>query len=60
MFFVTHFGHRWSTQDAVLDLGTDCLGFGYGGTGKKSNSRQFDTYGEVCSSLLKQVLEKYN
>ncbi|RNA32088.1 ATP-dependent RNA helicase Ddx1 [Brachionus plicatilis] len=36
----------WSTQDAVLDLGTDKLGFGFGGTGKKSNSRQFDTYGE--------------
>lgn len=36
----------WSTQDAVLDLGTDKLGFGFGGTGKKSNGRQFDNYGE--------------
>lgn len=36
----------WSTQDALLNLGTDKLGFGYGGTGKKSNSNQFDTYGE--------------
>ena len=40
----------WSTQDAVLDLGTDCLGFGYGGTGKKSNNKQFDNYGEVSYS----------
>ena len=37
----------WSTQDAVLDLGTDRLGFGFGGTGKKSNNKQFDNYGEV-------------
>lgn len=37
----------WSTQDAVLDLGTDKLGFGFGGTGKKSNSKQFDNYGEA-------------
>ena len=37
----------WSTQDAVYDLGTDRLSFGYGGTGKKSNNRQFDNYGEV-------------
>ena len=36
----------WSTQDAALDLGTDKLGFGFGGTGKKSNNRQFDEYGE--------------
>lgn len=31
---------------AVLDLGTDRYGFGFGGTGKKSNNRQFDSYGE--------------
>lgn len=37
----------WSTQSAVLDLGTDRFGFGYGGTGKKSNNRQFDDYGEA-------------
>ncbi len=37
----------WATQDAVLDLGTDRLSFGFGGTGKKSYNRQFDTYGEA-------------
>lgn len=26
-------------------MGTDKYGFGFGGTGKKSNSRQFDDYG---------------
>ncbi|XP_014244665.1 ATP-dependent RNA helicase Ddx1 [Cimex lectularius] len=36
----------WSTVQAALDLGTDKFGFGYGGTGKKSNNRQFDNYGE--------------
>ncbi|KAI3384596.1 hypothetical protein SNEBB_000079 [Seison nebaliae] len=36
----------WSTAAASLDLGTDQFGFGYGGTGKKSNSRNFDNYGE--------------
>jgi ATP-dependent RNA helicase DDX1 len=38
----------FSTQDAVLELGLDQLGFGYGGTGKKSNRKQFDNYGQVC------------
>lgn len=38
----------WSTLKATLDLGTDKEGFGFGGTGKKSFGRQFDTYGEVC------------
>ena len=28
-----------------LDLGTDRYGYGFGGTGKKSNNRQFDDYG---------------
>ena len=37
----------WSTPQASLDLGTDKFGWGYGGTGKKSNSRQFDNYGEA-------------
>jgi hypothetical protein len=37
----------WSTGRASLDLGTDKWGFGYGGTGKKSNSKQFDDYGQV-------------
>lgn len=36
----------WSTVAAALDLGTDGQGFGFGGTGKKSNARQFDSYGE--------------
>lgn len=35
----------WSTAQASLDLGTDKFGFGYGGTGKKSNNKQFDDYG---------------
>lgn len=36
----------WSTSQATLDLGTDRFGFGFGGTGKKSNNKQFDDYGE--------------
>nr|CAB3236898.1 ATP-dependent RNA helicase DDX1-like [Phallusia mammillata] len=36
----------WSTSTADLNLGTDKQGYGFGGTGKKSNNRQFDTYGE--------------
>lgn len=35
----------WSAGEASLDLGTCRWGFGYGGTGKKSNGRQFDDYG---------------
>ncbi|VDM42307.1 unnamed protein product [Toxocara canis] len=35
----------WSTSEALLDLGTDKNGFGYGGTGKKSTNKQFDNYG---------------
>lgn len=37
----------WSTPKAKLDLGTDKEGYGFGGTGKKSFGRQFDSYGEV-------------
>lgn len=37
----------WSTQQANLDLGTDRFGYGFGGTGKKSNNKQFDDYGEA-------------
>ncbi|XP_065359638.1 ATP-dependent RNA helicase Ddx1 [Calliphora vicina] len=37
----------WATQQANLDLGTCRHGFGFGGTGKKSNNRQFDDYGEA-------------
>jgi len=31
----------------LLLLGTDKQGYGFGGTGKKSFGRQFDSYGEV-------------
>lgn len=36
----------WSTLAASFDLGTDRHSFGYGGTGKKSHARQFDSYGQ--------------
>eukprot|EP00049_Salpingoeca_infusionum_P001017 m.44229 g.44229 ORF g.44229 m.44229 type:complete len:734 (-) comp10825_c1_seq6:1035-3236(-) len=35
----------WATDDASFNLGTDAFGFGFGGTGKKSNNRQFLDYG---------------
>ena len=41
----------WSTDKGTLDLGTDKFGFGFGGTGKKSSGRQFDSYGEVTTRL---------
>ena len=37
----------FATSEASLDLGTCQHGFGFGGTGKKSNNRQFDDYGEA-------------
>lgn len=37
----------WSTEKANLDVGTDRFSFGFGGTGKKSNNKQFDDYGEA-------------
>ncbi|XP_022673538.1 ATP-dependent RNA helicase DDX1-like [Varroa destructor] len=37
----------WSTQTAQLDLGTDKQGYGFGGTGKKSYNKNFDSYGEA-------------
>ena len=37
----------FSTAEASLDLGTCKHGYGFGGTGKKSNDRQFDDYGEA-------------
>lgn len=37
----------WLYLQASLDLGTDKFGFGFGGTGKKSNAKQFDNYGEA-------------
>ncbi|XP_056437983.1 ATP-dependent RNA helicase DDX1 [Gadus chalcogrammus] len=36
----------WSSSLAALDLGTDKFSFGFGGTGKKSHNKQFDSYGE--------------
>eukprot|EP00595_Chromulina_sp_UTEXLB2642_P003469 CAMPEP_0196764936 /NCGR_PEP_ID=MMETSP1095-20130614/7194_1 /TAXON_ID=96789 ORGANISM="Chromulina nebulosa, Strain UTEXLB2642" /NCGR_SAMPLE_ID=MMETSP1095 /ASSEMBLY_ACC=CAM_ASM_000446 /LENGTH=198 /DNA_ID=CAMNT_0042121811 /DNA_START=49 /DNA_END=642 /DNA_ORIENTATION=+ len=36
----------WSTQGSSLELGRDSNGFGYGGTGMKSNSNNFQNYGE--------------
>lgn len=35
----------WASSSATRDLGTDAFGFGFGGTGKKSNQRRFDPYG---------------
>ena len=35
----------FATSDAFQELGKDAFGFGFGGTGKKSNSGRFDTYG---------------
>lgn len=39
----------WSTQRADYNLGTDCHGYGFGGTGMKSNAGQFEQYGEAFS-----------
>ncbi|OON19217.1 DEAD/DEAH box helicase, partial [Opisthorchis viverrini] len=36
----------WSTLRASHDVGTDAESFGFGGTGKMSHRRQFDSYGE--------------
>nr|CAH8872344.1 unnamed protein product [Trichobilharzia regenti] len=36
----------WSTLNASHDVGTDAESFGFGGTGKMSHRRQFDSYGE--------------
>jgi len=35
-----------------LSSGTDKFGFGFGGTGKKSHNKQFDSYGEVSLNCL--------
>ena len=40
---LSRFGY--GTDKADLNLGTCPEGFGFGGTGKKSNKRQFDEYG---------------
>ncbi|KAK2180352.1 hypothetical protein NP493_447g05038 [Ridgeia piscesae] len=47
----------WSTMKAKLDLGTDNQSYGFGGTGKKSFNRQFDSYGETYG--LSDVLGCY-
>lgn len=36
----------WSSAAASHDLGTDAHGYGFGGTGRKSNARNFILYGE--------------
>ena len=46
----------WSTLNARLALGTCAYGYGYGGTGKKSNAKRFDSYGEEarCSCCYRR------
>ena len=34
----------WSSYDASLQLGTDAEGYGYGGTGMKSNSNKYEPF----------------
>ena len=46
----THLG--WATASANRNLGTCAHGFGFGGTGKKSNSKQFDDGGEILYNCL--------
>jgi ATP-dependent RNA helicase DDX1 len=36
----------WSTTSAHLELGKDPYGYGFGGTGMKSNDNKFEAYGE--------------
>ncbi|KAL3905772.1 MAG: hypothetical protein SGPRY_010797, partial [Prymnesium sp.] len=50
----------WSTLAAKLQLGTDPHGFGFGGTGKKSYSNQFDPYGETFGEgdILGTVIDR--
>lgn len=51
VYYEVHFADKglarvgWSFANASLELGTDKDGFGYGGTAKKSNDRQFLDYG---------------
>lgn len=52
----------WSTENGNLNLGTCQQGFGYGGTGKKSNNMKFDDYGETFSDndIIGCYLDKDN
>lgn len=43
---------------SILFAGTDKHGFGFGGTGKKSNNKQFDSYGEVVMSFINSFVLK--
>lgn len=51
VYYEVHFSEQglarvgWSFGEASFDLGTDRFGFGYGGTAKKSNNKQFADYG---------------
>ncbi|KAI1307249.1 ATP-dependent RNA helicase Ddx1 [Halotydeus destructor] len=50
-YYEAHFTEKglarvgWSLSNASLDLGTDRNGWGFGGTAKKSNSKNFTEYG---------------
>lgn len=52
VYYEVHFAEQglarlgWSFSEASFELGTDRSGFGYGGTAKKSNNRQFLDYGQ--------------
>jgi ATP-dependent RNA helicase DDX1 len=37
---------NWCCIPGSLELGFDLLGFGFGGTGKKSSGKKFEDYGE--------------
>lgn len=37
----------WATQNAGLNLGTDSMSYGFGGTGMKSHAGKFEKYGEA-------------
>lgn len=52
----------WSTENGNLNLGTCREGFGYGGTGKKSNNKKFEDYGEVFgdNDIIGCYLDKDN
>ena len=50
----------WSTEKAKLELGIDKFSFGFGGTGKKSWGKQFDSYGEVSFVMLQHNLFRKN